>query len=172
MDNPGYSQLVPTVFEMEEEIDEVTRANAHKLEMQGITPHYGVNSKKLSTRFNPKSFDTIIFQFPHSGSRDPKYNRNPNFVMIRKFLKEASLILKPNGTAMITTVNSAHYEGAFQFQEAAEASEFSAPESYRFDPKVFKGYSHVNTHDDESGVKNHKKFTTWVFHKQNAASSI
>jgi hypothetical protein len=69
---------------------------------------------------------------------------------------------------MITAVDSPHYEGAFQFEEAAQFAGFSAPESYPFDPSLFSGYAHTNTNDDDSALNEHAKFVTWVFRTKDA----
>ncbi len=124
---------------------------------------HGVDATKLDKSFKPHEFDTIIFQFPNVGSRDAKHGHNPNHVMIRKFLRSAAAYLKPSGKIMVSVVDSPHYEGAFQFEEAAEFAGYETPETYPFDPSMFSGYSHTNTNDDESALDEHNKFLTWVF---------
>lgn len=64
---------------------------------------------------------------------------------------------------MVSTVDNSHYEGAFQFEDAAEFARFKAPESYPFDPSAFPGYSHINTNDDKSAIEEHKNFITRTF---------
>ena len=82
---------------------------------------------------------------------------------MRKFLRSAKGCLKPHGKIIITAVDSPHYDGAFQFEEAAEFAGLTPPESYPFDPSLFSGYAHTNTNDDDSVLDEHAKFITWVF---------
>ena len=63
----------------------------------------------------------------------------------------------------ITAVDSPHYQGAFQFEEAAEKTGYSIIGSYPFDPESFPGYSHTNTNDDDSALEKHNEFKTWIF---------
>jgi hypothetical protein len=69
----------------------------------------------------------------------------------------------PNGQVLISAVDNPHYRGAFQFDKAAEASEFFTPDVYPFDPEEFPGYTHTLTHQDGSALDNHETFSTWVF---------
>lgn len=96
-------------------------------------------------------------------SRELIEGRNPNFILVRDFLESAAHQLKPGGKVYISAVDSPHYYGAFQFDEAAKTAGFGPPEVYPFDPKDFPGYTHTMTHEDESALDNHDKFATWVF---------
>jgi len=119
--------------------------------------------KKLDQDFPANSFETIIFQFPNVGSRDPIEGHNPNFILIRNFLKSAAKRLRSDGKVMVSAVDSPHYEGAFQFKDAARLAGFQPPQTLPFDPDKFPGYSHVNTNDGESAIEDHRKFATWIF---------
>jgi hypothetical protein len=88
--------------------------------------------------------------------------------LVRKFLRSAKNCLKQHGKIMITAVDSPHYEGAVQFEEAADFAGLTLPESYPFDPSLFSGYAHTNTNDDDSALDEHAKFMTWVFRTKNA----
>ncbi len=122
-----------------------------------------IEATKLEHYFKPQSFDTIIFQFPNVGSRDAKYAHNPNHVLIRNFLRSAKPFLKKHAQIFITAVDSPHYHGAFQFDEAAKFARCKVPQSYSFDPSLFSGYSHTNTNDEDSALDKHHKFATWIF---------
>ena len=87
-------------------------------------------------------FETIIFQFPHTGSREPIEGRNPNFILVRGFLMSVKSLLSASGKVVITAVDSPHYRGALAAKEAG----FAAPLVYSFDPKAYLGYEHTMTH--------------------------
>ena len=89
--------------------------------------------------------------------------RNPNFILVRDFLKSAAKHLKQNGQVLITSVDSSYYQGAFQFDEAAAAAGFSKPDTYSFDPLKLPGYTHTNTNNTDSAIGEHDRFCTWVF---------
>jgi hypothetical protein len=66
---------------------------------------------------------------------------------------------------LITAVDTPHYRGAFQFDEAADIAGFQPPESYPFDPNAFPQYEHTRTHQSGSALDDHDRFRTWVFKK-------
>jgi len=168
----GISNLTATALEAENKLDEETKAAIEEIQQTGGAVILGVDAAKLSDSLSGQRFDTIIFQFPHVGSRDPKYGQNPNFILMRKFLKSAKYHLRPSGRVMISTVDSTHYLGAFRFEDAAEQAGYLPPKTYPFDPKRFKGYFHTNTHDEDSALEDHKKFITWVFRVNHEPSFI
>lgn len=159
------NQLIASVYDVRDEIDDVTFSNAQRLESLGATVLFGVDATALQTRFGFSLFDTIVFQFPHTGSREPTRGRNPNFALVRDFLRSSITQLKVGGKVMITAVDSPHYHGAFQFEEAAKTAGFAAPDSYPFDPGKFAGYEHTMTHQSGSALGEHDRFRTWVFQK-------
>lgn len=67
---------------------------------------------------------------------------------------------------LITTVDTPYYDGVFRFEDATRFAGCKMTEFYLFDPSVFRGYSHINTLDDESAIKDHKCFGTRVFKKE------
>lgn len=157
------SNLIATTFESEKELSDEALLNKEELEELGVMVLGGVDATKLTSVFGNTRFDNILFQFPHSGSREPIEGRNPNFILVRDFLKSAKRHLNQNGVVLITTVDSPHYRGAFQFDEAAEKAGFGEPVVYRFAPSYFYGYTHTMTNEDESSIDDHKQFGTWVF---------
>jgi len=65
--------------------------------------------------------------------------------------------------ALLSTVDSPFYEGAFKMDEAARKAGFAAPEIYTFNPKDYPGYTHQNTANEESAADGHTAFATFVF---------
>lgn len=157
------SNRVATTYEKTSDLSEEARKNAEILQRSGVSVINGIDATKLDRYFPHQKFDTIVFQFPNAGSREPEYGRNPNYILIRDFLKSAVLCLAPKGKILITAVDSPHYQGAFQFEEAAEKTGYSILGSYPFDPESFPGYSHTNTNDDDSALEKHNEFKTWIF---------
>lgn len=157
------SRLLTTTFETNDELSEEAIENAQVLKARGVTVVHGVDATDLGNTFGSWLFDNIIFQFPHVGYRGAEEGRNPNFILIRDFLLSAFSQLHRNGRVLITTANTPHYRGAFQFEEAAETAGFQPPEVYPFDPSQFPGYEHTMTHQSSSALENHDTFSTWIF---------
>lgn len=157
------TRMIATTYETEKDLSDEARQNAVLLRHSGAVIMHGIDATHLEQIFRPREFDTIIFQFPHVGSREAKHGHNPNHVMIRKFLRSATACLAPSGRVLISAVDCPHYQGAFRFDEAAAFAGYETPESYPFDPSMFPGYSHTNTNDDESALDGHDRFVTWVF---------
>ena len=80
------SNLTATTFEASNELSENTSENTTRLRAAGARVLHGVDAQKLTTAFGATQFDNIIFQFPHSGSREPINGHNPNFILVRDFL--------------------------------------------------------------------------------------
>ena len=119
----------------------------------------GVDATNLSEWFGRRRFDLIVFQFPNVGSREPRYGRNPNHILVRRFLKSAAAHLSAQGQVAITVVNSSHYDGAFDMDGAAERSEFALPVAH-----PFRFADYVKTKDDGIGaVDESDECVTYVF---------
>jgi len=157
--------LTATTFEPHSELTDETQARAAKLKRLGVNLLHAVNATNLAASLGLRSYNSIIFQFPHTGSREPANGRNPNFVLLYRFLKSAKGHLRPNGKIFVTLVNSSHYTGAFQCEEAAKRAGLQPPEVYAFDPKAFSGYEHRMAHEDAGAIQHHRQFSTWVFRK-------
>ncbi|MCE3005287.1 MAG: DUF2431 domain-containing protein [Rickettsiales bacterium] len=160
------SRLIATTFENKEELSSDTIVNAEALRRKGVTVLHSVDGSSLASVFGSWRFDTIVFQFPHAGSRDAVEGHNPNFILVRDFLISAATQLHRGGKVLISAVDSPHYRGAFQFDEAADIAGFAPPESYPFDPSAFPEYEHTMTHQSGSAIGHHDEFSTWVFRKQ------
>lgn len=159
------NQLVASVYEQRDELTDEAISNMGHLKALGSTVLLGVDATALRDSLGSWLFDTIVFQFPHTGSREPVNGHNPNFILVSDFLKSAAFQLRVSGKVLITTVDSPHYQGAFQFDEAAKIAGFSPPESYPFDPDAFPGYEHTMTHQSGSALDEHHRFRTWIFRK-------
>lgn len=159
------NRLVASVYEKRDELTDDAISNMRHLKALGSTVLLGVDATALRDSLGSWLFDTIVFQFPHTGSREPVGDHNPNFVLVRDFLRSAATQLRVGGKVLITAVDSSHYQGAFQFYEAAKAADFAPPESYAFDPNAFPGYEHTMTHQCGSALEEHHRFRTWVFQK-------
>ncbi len=159
------SRLIATTFENKEELSSDAIANAEALRRKGVTVLHGIDASNLTSVFGSWRFDTIVFQFPHAGSRDAVEGHNPNFILVRDFLISAAAQLHRGGKILISAVDSPHYRGAFQFDEAADVAGFAPPESYPFDPSAFPEYEHTMTHQSGSAIDHHDEFSTWVFRR-------
>lgn len=126
-------QIVASTFEERNALSEEAIANAEKLKSLGALALHGVDATKLSSVFGGWKFDTIIFQFPHTGSREPAEGHNPNFILVRDFLLSAAKQLSSGGVVLISAIDSPHYRGALQFEDAAEVAGFLPPENHPFD---------------------------------------
>lgn len=153
------SRLTATTLEPESELSPLAEGNVQRLRARGARVICSVDAADLAAAFGSLRFDNIVFQFPHVGSREPVEGHNPNFILVRDFLLSAVAQLAPGGQA----VDSPHYEGAFQFDEAAEIAGFLPPEVYPFDPSDFPDYTHAMTHQEGDALDNHDAFSTWVF---------
>jgi 25S rRNA (uracil2634-N3)-methyltransferase len=157
------AKVTATTYEDEKDISDYTRQNAKVLRIAGAWVEHGVDAANLEKTFPYRQFDTIVFQFPNVGSRLPVEGRNPNFILVRDFLKSAAKRLRREGAVLITAVDSPYYQGALQVDEAAASAGFRKPVAYPFDPLKLPGYSHTNTNDESSAIDGHDKFCTWVF---------
>lgn len=156
-------RMTATTYEPREDLSDSALENASALSRMGAQVIHGIDATKLKTSFNNATFSTIIFQFPHTGTRDAIRGRTANFILVKEFLHSARQILARPGKVVISTVDSPHYRGSFQFFEAAEKAGFLPPTIHRFDPEAFPGYEHTMTNEDGSALSEHDQFSTWVF---------
>ena len=164
--NAGYIPphgLVASTYEGRNSLSMDAVRTAVELERFGVETHHSVDARKLASHFPHRTFATIIFQFPHTGTRGSVMGRNPNFQLLRQFLISARSCLSPSGQVLVSHVDSHHYNGAFQFHEAATRTGFLPPRSLVFDRKFFPGYAHSMTHRPQSGLNAHRKLLTKVF---------
>jgi hypothetical protein len=155
--------LIASTYEDYSELSEYAKFNAKLLKQAGVKILHELDATELHQNFYSNAFDTIIFQFPHSGSREGINGVNANYVLVRNFIISASHILKRDGLVLITVVDSDFYNNMFRFNELAEELRISLPTKYKFDPKDYPEYEHTMTHQDESGIDDYSKFATYEF---------
>lgn len=155
--------LITSTYEGCSKLSEYAEFNSKLLKRDGIKVLHGLDATELHKNFYSNAFDAVIFQFPHSGSREGIDGVNANYVLVKKFIISASYILKRNGVVLITTVDSDFYNNTFRFDELAEELRISQPVKYKFDPRDYPGYEHTMTHQEESGIDDYSKFATYEF---------
>ncbi|MGK9052239.1 class I SAM-dependent methyltransferase [Neorhizobium petrolearium] len=164
------SNITATTFQTKDQYSEETSRNARVLYRRGVRTMGGIDATSLSRWFGRRTFDLIVFQFPNVGSREPLYGRNPNHILVRRFLKSAAEHLTLRGRVAITVVNSSHYDGAFDMDGAAERNDYTIPVVYPFYFSDYPGYSHVKTKDDGiSALDKGDEFVTYVFQRNRGA---
>ncbi|TWA75164.1 uncharacterized protein DUF2431 [Azospirillum brasilense] len=154
--------ITSTIHESSRDISDDAKTNVRKLSRVGVTVLDNVDATNLDRTFHHQKFDTIIFQFPNAGSREPNRGHNPNYVLVRGFLRSAVEHLRQDGEIIITVVNSSYYDGRFRMDEAAEYAGIKNFYAIPFSPGDFPSYSHVNTNDEDSALKEHQSFETWI----------
>ena len=144
-------QITATVYESQQ----TSRAadNAAKLKTLGAAVLYGIDATRLRDSFGAALFDLIVFQFPHTGSRDSKWGRNSNHVLVRNFLRSARQQIPRSGKIAISSVVSPHYEGAFDFIGAAEFAKVYIDTIHPFIPSKFPPYTHEKTHETGNALR-------------------
>lgn len=156
--------IVATVFERKKDFNSDTLENYSELVALGVNTRCDVDATNLLHAFNGEKFDSIVFQFPHSGTRKPVDSKNPSFVLVRDFLSSARLMLSDNGCVLISIVDDDYYNSIFQMELAAGEAGYNTPQKFFFEPGLFPDYIHVNTREEsESALENHDTFATWVF---------
>ncbi len=156
--------VTATTYEGKLNLNSITKENASKLKAKGVKVLHGIDATHLDRYFSKQCFETIIFQFPNVGSRQPLYGKNPNSILIYRFLKSAQLHLKTDGVILITTVKTPHYDGLFRFEEVAKKTGYQIIGEVPFYPKDFPEYQHTGTQEgEESILAKHKHYVTRYF---------
>lgn len=160
------ARLVASTFESAHEWSDETVSNARQLIELGCTVLDQIDARSIDRHFGTGVFDFVGFQFPNVGSRQPKHGRNPNHVLLRRFLKSAANAISQHGAICVTTINSPYYDGAFSIDDAARWAGLPKPVAYRFDPDDYAEYFHANTLDQStSAIGSTEDFVTFVFRK-------
>ena len=152
-----------TTIENAHELSIEARLNVLSICHSGGEVGVRVDGRILEKSFRPQTFDSVGFQFPHAGTRESKFRRTENHVLIRRFLRSASNIVSPQGILFITFVDSEFYRGQFALDEAARFAKVEKRMELPFTPSLFAGYRHENTLDSGSAVGKKATFTTAVF---------
>jgi len=156
-------RCITSTYEDYDDLSEAAKLNVSSLRKFGVNVLHNIDATKLHKTFNQNSFNTIIFQFPHSGTREQIEGLNPNYVLVRNFIISASYVLKERGVILITIVDNDFYNSVFRFEELSQELRISKPIKYKFDPRDYPEYIHTMTHQDESAIENYSKFATWEF---------
>jgi len=156
-------KIITSTYEKYSELSDEAKHNVLALSKMKIHVMHDLDGTKLHDIFRISSIDTIIFQFPHTGSREPINGKNSNYVLIYNFLNSSFQMLKKGGTVLITIVDDDYYNDMFKLEKLATLAGFRKPTKYAFDPNDYIGYKHTMTHQDGSALKNHNKFATWEF---------
>ncbi len=155
--------LIGSIYETVSELSDAAEYNAKLLENIGVKIIYGLDGTKLHEFFDANAFDTIIFQFPHSGSREPIDGINPNYLLAHDFIKSALQILEKNGVILITIVDNDFYNNMFKLDEISEKLGIMKPTKNQFNLKSYPGYKHSMTNADESALGKYDEFATYEF---------
>ncbi|MBS0235754.1 MAG: DUF2431 domain-containing protein [Proteobacteria bacterium] len=157
------SNMTATTFESISDLSLAAKLNAKVLYSYGAQVLYDIDATKLRQQFGTKLFNNIIFQFPHVGSREAVCGYNPNYILVKDFMRSARNQLRYDGVVIISAVDNQYYNSIFQFEKIAEITGFKPPEGYPFEPRAFPGYEHTMAHREGDALENHEKLTTWVF---------
>lgn len=159
--------ITSTTFQSATERSETAVENALKLRGRGVNVLSGVDATNLTKWFGRTKFDLIVFQFPNVGSRSPVYGRNPNHVLVRRFLRSAAEHLVAGGGVAVTAVNSPHYDGALNVDDAAIRNDYEIPVAYPFYFSDYPDYTHVKTKEDGTSVAGTESdCVTYVFERK------
>ena len=159
--NPN--NIIATTNEAQNEFLDLTKQNINSLHKFGIKIFCNTDATAIHKNFAGQTFQNIIFQFPHIGSREPLEGRNPNFILLRDFLKSAKPLLSYGGKVIVSIVDSPYYQGAFQIEEAGTEAKYKRYSIYKFNPLLFQNYIHTMTNEDESAISTNDDLITIVF---------
>jgi hypothetical protein len=172
--------IIATTNEAQNEFSDLTKQNISSLQKLGVKVFCKTDATEINRDFVGQTFDNIIFQFPHTGSREPIEGRNPNFILLRDFLKSAKPLLLHGGKVIVSIVDSPYYQGAFglndvfsslcaaspsscQIEEAGTEAMYKRYTAYTFNPLLFPNYIHTMTNEDESAISKNDDLITIVF---------
>ena len=156
--------LIASTHESFSELSDEALENVNFLLASGVETLFDVDATNLAKHIGTLKFHNIVFQFPNAGSREPKYGHNPNYILLRKFLKDAKAHIDKTGRVLVSTVDNAYYDGRFRIDDAIKYAELETPVAVPFSPDDYPSYNHVNTVEgEESALSRYKKFSTWVF---------
>lgn len=141
----------------------MTKQNISSLQKLDVKVFCKTDATEINRDFVGQNFQNIIFQFPHTGSREPIQGRNPNFILLRDFLKSAKPFLLHGGKVIVSIVDSPYYQGAFQIEEAGTEAMYKRYTIYKFNPLLFPNYIHTMANEDASAISKNDDLITIVF---------
>ena len=155
--------IIASTYEDYSELCNFGKRNVNILKTIGIKTLFNTDATKLHNIWQADIFNTIIFQFPNVGSREPIDGHNPNYILVRDFIGSALKVLKSNWSIIITSVDSNYNNNMFKFEKIAKLYSIKEPIKYVFDPTDYSEYQHMKTHEEESAIEDYKDFATWEF---------
>jgi hypothetical protein len=158
------SRMTASSYESLEEIQQKYRLA--KQHIDALRSEYNVQVKgkidatKLHQTPGLGVLDTIIWNFPHSGSRAIRTNQD----LLRNFFGSAKQVLKPGGKIYVTLKHSSHYKGWHIEQQAQTHGLLVVkvtPIKFQQLREAYPGYEHKETLDDKSA--DIEEAVTYVF---------
>jgi hypothetical protein len=108
-----------------------------------------------------KTFDRVVFNFPHSGQQRVHVNK----ALLRDFFASAAQVLTPTGEIHVTLRDRPPYSN-WKVEEQARLAGLKVVSNRQFDAKAFPGYKHATTLADAETFDN-RFCRTRVFKPQN-----
>lgn len=162
---PFVRDIISSTYEKYSELSDLGKYNARLLAKVGVHVMHDVDATRLDKIFMTSSFDTIIFQFPHTGSRETVEGHNANYILACDFIKSSLHLLKKNGIIIITIVDSDYYNNIFKFDEVAKLYKLKQPIKYSFSLANYPGYEHTMTNQNRSALDGYDDFATFEFRR-------
>lgn len=111
------SQIIATCYEpLFLQVTEKKQPNIQALQEMGVTVRGGVDATALSQTIAERDFETIIWNFPHTGSRSISEHRR----LLARFFSSCGQLIQPQGTVYVTLKHSKYYRGWRIEQQAAK----------------------------------------------------
>eukprot|EP00128_Syssomonas_multiformis_P017603 Colp12_sorted_trinity150504_noHs@32501 len=151
------ANVVATGFDSEkimaEKYDDAAEHIEAVIEAGGEVLHQ-VDATKLATTKKLDTYDTVVFNFPHTGSgiKDQLRNIHQNQEMIVKFLTNAAAILNPGGEIHLTVKRGEPYDSWQVVRLGTKTANLKLKNSFNFDPSVYPHYVHRRTLGFKTGV--------------------